>query len=143
VDLEADANDAVRAVLGGEPGVAAAYVFGSAARGQRTPLSDIDVAVLPDPGLDEDARRHLQRRLILELGRRLAGVPVDVRFLDELPIAIAGRVLAEGVRIVDTDPALRVRAEVSIRMRYHDFQSFERVGTEEGLAGLRRRLADG
>jgi hypothetical protein len=52
-------------------------------------------------------------------------------------------VLAEGRLLVDADPATRVRAEVGIRMRYHDFLPFERYGTREGMAGLRRRLAHG
>ncbi|MEE9230186.1 MAG: nucleotidyltransferase domain-containing protein [Acidobacteriota bacterium] len=38
---------AVRAALETETAVTAAYVYGSAARGTSTPISDVDVAVLP------------------------------------------------------------------------------------------------
>jgi predicted nucleotidyltransferase len=129
--------------LAAEPLVAAAYLYGSRARDRSTPLSDVDVAVLPQDGLSGVDRARLLRRLLVELGRAVPEAAVEVRLLDELPIAIAGRVLAEGRRLVDADPAARVRAEVAVRMRYHDFLPFEQLATREGLAGLRRRLADG
>jgi predicted nucleotidyltransferase len=129
--------------LAREPLVAAAYLYGSLARDQATPVSDVDVAVLPRTGLPADQRDRLLRRLLVTLGRCLGGATLDVRFLDELPIAISGRALAEGRLLVDADPGTRVRSEVAIRMRYHDFLPFERSCVREGMAGLLRRLAHG
>jgi uncharacterized protein len=138
-----DLEQRLAAELLREPLVAAGYLYGSRARDRATPLSDVDVAVLPSADLVAAEREPLLRRLLVMLGRAVPGAVVEVRLLDELPIAVAGRVLAEGRLLVDAHPATRVRAEVAIRMRYHDFLPFERYGTREGMAGLRRRLAHG
>ena len=130
-----------RSVLSERADVAAAYLYGSAARGRTTPLSDIDLAILPVEGLSESARAMLQRHLVNRLGA-IGGsesVSVDVRFFDELPLAIRGRILREGVLVIDRDLVLRVRAEVRSRMEYHDFQQFERAGTEQWVRAVRER----
>lgn len=138
-----DAASAVSAALAAEPLVAAAYVFGSVARGESTPLSDLDLAILVAADTPEPERAALQRRLLVAIARRLPGRRVDVRLFDELPIAIRGRVLQEGRRVLDRDRALRVREEVRTRMAYHDFLQFERAALAEGLAGLRRKVGGG
>jgi len=138
-----DVSGAVSDVAAAEPAVAAAYLYGSVVRGQATPLSDLDVAVLVAEAVAQAERGALQRRLMAALARRLPGRRVDVRLFDELPIAIRGRVLQEGKRVFERDPVLRVREEVRTRMAYHDFLLFERAELGEGLAGLRRRAGGG
>ena len=63
-------NDDLRAtiadVLSADPTVAAAYVYGSVARGAVTPLGDVDVAVLPVAALPATERDTLIRQLSLE-----------------------------------------------------------------------------
>jgi predicted nucleotidyltransferase len=134
----------IGAVLGHRPELAVAYVYGSAARGIATPLSDVDVALVTCDDFPEECRGALLRDLTVELGRGCPGAPpFDVRFFDELPVSIAGRVIAEGVRVLDKDPERRVALEVSARMTYHDFLSFEREGTRAGLLGLRQAVQRG
>ena len=130
-------------VLAADPEVAAAYLYGSVVRGTVTPLSDVDIAVLPESTVSEADRGALVRRLITRFERLHLGVRFEVRCLDELPIAVRGRVLHEGVRIANRNPALRVEAEVRGRMEYHDFLPFERRFVREGLDGLRRKLGRG
>lgn len=127
------------AQLEGDGRVAAAYLYGSTVRGETTPLSDVDIAVVVAPSVEPQERGLLQRELLARLGAELQGRDMDVRFLDELPTAIAGRVVTEGVLILDQLPVERVRAEVRARMLYHDFLPFEEAGAREGLAGLRDR----
>ena len=122
------------------PDIAAAYLYGSAVRAQRTPLSDVDVALVAGSELRDEARGDLLRAALVALARRRRGVTFDVRFLDELPAAIAGRVVGEGVLVFERDAARRVQAEVRARMLYHDFLPFEAAGTREGIAGLRKQL---
>jgi len=130
-------------VLSGEAAVAAAYLYGSVARGVATSQSDVDVAVVLERELDMRARGAALRRLNMLLRRAVQGAEFDVRCLGELPVAVAGRVVTEGTLIFERDPALRVAAEVRARMLYHDFLPFEQRGTAEGLAGLRERLGLG
>ena len=132
-----------RAVLSGRPEVAAAYLYGSAARGGATPLSDLDLAILPAEGLSEPARAVLQRELLGRLGAIGGTRSVDVRFFDELPLTVRGRILHEGILVMDRDSALRVRTEVRSRMEYHDFQYFERAGAVEWVGAVRERLRGG
>jgi predicted nucleotidyltransferase len=122
------------------PDVAAAYLYGSSARGQRTPLSDVDVALVAGSELRDDERGAVLRKALVALARRRRGVTFDVRFLDELPAAIGGRVVGEGALVFERDAARRVRAEVRARMLYHDFLPFEAAGTSEGIAGLRKQM---
>jgi len=129
--------DRVEAALARATDLAAVYVFGSAARGSATPISDIDVAVLPVADLKSERRGGLLRALTTDLERALPGRRVQVSFLDELPIAVRGRVVTEGILVIDRDPPRRVAAEVKARMLYHDFLPFERQGTREGLRALR------
>jgi uncharacterized protein len=137
-----DFLSAIGTALGSQPGVAAAFVFGSLARGEATGLSDVDIAlVLTSAGQME--RAILVRDVALRLGRAVPGRTFDVHVLDELPTAIAGRVVTEGKLVFERDATARVRAVVDARMAYHDFAWMERATLGEGLDGLRRRLGDG
>ena len=129
--------------LGTMPEVAAAYVYGSVARETATPLSDVDVAVLTDPAVEGTRRGDLTRKLTTLLERRCPGFRFEVRLFDELPVALRGRVVSEGIRVVDRNSDLRVRAEVRARMEYFDFLEFERAGAQMGLEGLREKLSGG
>lgn len=121
-------------------GVAAAYLYGSAARGETTSLSDVDIALLFAEDLNEKARRDLIVELASELARAGAGERLDVRDIDELPLVIQGRILGEGRLARSNDDVRRVRFETFVRMLYFDFLPFHRRDIEEGLRSLRRRL---
>ena len=129
--------------LSKESTVAAAYLYGSVSRETSTPLSDVDLALVLDRGLDLRQRGTILRRIVMLLGRSCPGLAFDVRCLEELPAAVGGRVVTEGVVVFERDPARRVAAEVRARMLYHDFLPFERFGDSAGLGGLRRRLGLG
>lgn len=96
-------------------GIAAAYLFGSVARGTAGPRSDVDVGVLysgePPQGLDAF-------RLEGELEEAL-GVPVQVVTLNRASVDLAQRVLL-GKLLVDRDRSRRIRFEVLTREAYWD-----------------------
>jgi predicted nucleotidyltransferase len=60
MELEANVIDELRERLQREEGLVAAYLLGSAAAGRMTPLSDVDLAVLPVPGRRLDLGRRLE-----------------------------------------------------------------------------------
>jgi uncharacterized protein len=83
-------REALTAALRAEPAIRLALLFGSQARGTARPDSDVDLAVLADPGFD-----HLGLGLDLE---RLVGRPVDVidlRHAEAFPLRQA--LLRDGV----------------------------------------------
>lgn len=101
-------------------GEAAAYLFGSVARREAGPDSDVDVAVL----FAEDPPRTLEG-LHLDLEReleRLLGHPVQLVVLNRAPAFLVHRVLRESRLLSNRDPSKRVRFEVRKRNEYFDLQ---------------------
>jgi len=105
-------------------GLAAAYLFGSMARGSAMPDSDVDVGVLyvdaPAPGLDGLAF-HLEAEL-----ERLLGRPVHLAVLNRAPVDLAKRVLRDGCLLLDRDHSRRIRFEVRTRQEFWDLEPFLR-----------------
>jgi len=98
--------------------IVAAYVFGSVARGDERPGSDVDVAVLlaeAPPATLEGLRGDLAEAL-----ERLVGRDVDLVILNQAPADLVHRVLRDGCLVLETDRAARVRFEVQRRREYFD-----------------------
>jgi predicted nucleotidyltransferase len=118
-------ESALRASLAAAPrDVLTAYLFGSTARGEAGPTSDLDVAVLlagdAPPGF---ASQRLE--LAGELERRI-GRTVDLIVLNAAPVDLVHRVLRDGVLVLDRDPSARIRFEVRARNEYFDLLPFLR-----------------
>lgn len=110
----------VRPVLDEHPGLVAAYLFGSVARGAATDASDVDVAVLyaeQPPSVLGSPPMKLEGALERELRRR-----VQVVCLNTAPPDLAIRVLRSGRLIVERDRAARIRHEVNLRNVYWDLE---------------------
>ena len=110
-----------RFFAGRETGEAAAvYLFGSVARGDDRPGSDVDLGILyrrdPPPTFE-----GLPLRLEGEI-ERLLGRPVQVVTLNTAPADLRARVLRDGVLLLDRDPSLRIRFEVRTRNEWFDLR---------------------
>jgi hypothetical protein len=98
----------------------AAYLFGSVARGDARPGSDVDVAVLTDHGPPPGfASLYLELEGEIE---RLLGRPVQVVVLDRAPVDLVHRVLRDGRLLLDRDPSRRIAFEVAVRRTFLDLQ---------------------
>jgi predicted nucleotidyltransferase len=132
-----------RATLGelfaAEGDVVAAYLFGSQARGQAGPLSDVDLAVWLDPSLDRDRRWRRQLDLTRLGTSTLRTNEVQVIVLNDAPPLLAHRALRDGIVLADSDPLQRVRFETAAIIRYLDTIPLR----EEMSRGLRQRMAEG
>jgi predicted nucleotidyltransferase len=106
-----------------ERGIAAAYLFGSVARGTAGPRSDVDVGVLyagaPPAGL---GRFSLEGE-IEEVLRR----PVQVVTLNDAPPDLVHRVLRDGILVCERDRPRRVAFEVRSRAEYFDLEPLRRL----------------
>ena len=108
----------LRRVLAERDDVAAAYLFGSTARGTRRPDSDVDVGVL---FLGTPPERYSPEHLELQDGLTAAvGLPVQLVLLHDAPADLVHRVLRDGILVVERDAAARVRYEVKKRNEYFD-----------------------
>jgi uncharacterized protein len=139
----AQLSSLIEHALRGQEGVCAAYLFGSFAQGRATERSDVDIALVLEEGRGALARAVIVQDSSVAISRAAPQERFDVHDLQDLPVAVAGRALNEGKLLFERDAAVRVRAEVAVRMAYHDFAWYEQDSLQEGLAGLRRRFGDG
>jgi hypothetical protein len=126
---------AAAAVLGGAP-VRFAYLYGSVARGDAHPGSDVDIAVMFDRSVPAEERLRLELALGLAFDARLGGERADVRDLAAMPLILRGRVVTEGSLLYSRDEEGRVVFEVAARSEYFDFLPAYRTFQEASLARM-------
>jgi uncharacterized protein len=120
-------------------GVVAAMLIGSQARGEAGPLSDIDVAVWHEPGLDRDQRWDLQLGLIGSACDALKTNEIDVVMLNFAPPLLQHRAIRDSVRLLERDHAQRVRFETRALLDYLDTQPLR----DELRRGITHRIEEG
>jgi len=137
VTVDAEARRRLAAALD-RPGVAAAYLFGSQARGAAGPLSDVDLAVVSDRSLPRSRRFDLQLELIGAATAVLATNEVDLVMLDDAPPLLRHRVIRDGLVLVDRDPSRRLTFQTRSVLEYLDTKPLR----GELSRGLRHRLRE-
>jgi predicted nucleotidyltransferase len=121
--IEARLRDLLAARAEAE-GIAAAYLFGSVARGTARPDSDVDVGVL----YSVDPPKTLAGMFDLEGDLESAfGVPVQVVVLNYAPVDLIIRVLRDGKLLVDRDRSRRIQFEVRSRNEFWDLEPYLRL----------------
>lgn len=98
--------------------VAAAYLFGSRARGDARPDSDVDVAILftrHRAGTLDALHLDLEGELERHVGRE-----VQLVVLNAAPPDLVHRILRDGILLVDRDRSARIAFEVRSRNEYFD-----------------------
>lgn len=131
----------MRPILVRFPGIAAAWLFGSAARGQLRPDSDVDVGLLLQ---DPKAKAVDVYAMLGELTARLEVVVaprrVDLVLLEHQGPVFAHEALIDGKLIVEPDRQRRIDFESATVMRGIDFRPTWELATAGQAAGLRQRL---
>ena len=108
--------------LSGVPGIAAVYLFGSAARGNLTPKSDIDVAVL----FEEGSPRIDRLSLMADLSHG-AGGDVDVVVLNEAEPRLYHEIVRTGEILFEKNRKYRILREVRNRKFYEDYRRLHSI----------------
>jgi len=98
-----------------------AYLFGSAARGEAQPHSDVDVAVYADAARAKDDGFGYEATLSADLAGALGSDRVDVVRLDRAPPLLYHRVLRDGVRLLSRDLVATTTREGRALSRYCDY----------------------
>jgi predicted nucleotidyltransferase len=128
-----EASDAVADAVGQETAVVAAYLFGSAARGDAGPMSDVDVGLLLAAGADVTT---ICDRIAAQLCRRLRTDAVDVISLLDASPPLRYRALRDGKVIVCRDRAAHESLVVRTVLEYLDFKPLR----DRALALVRRSI---
>lgn len=105
-------------VFAGDPNVAAVYLFGSRARGDARPNSDVDLGVLyrsNPPATLLGQPFELQARLSTELGAQF-----DIVVMNAAPVDLVHRILRDGQLLLEVDKSQRIAFEVRARNEYFD-----------------------
>lgn len=104
-----------------------AYLFGSCARGEEGPLSDIDLAVYLDNRLDLFAARL---RFMEQLIRLLKGQPFDLVVLNNAPITLQYEVIRGG-KVIKEDKKRRIPFETEVLQVYFDTEPLRAVHVQK------------
>lgn len=107
------------------PSVVAVYLYGSRARGDAAPKSDVDLGVLlsaPPPATLRGVAREMEDTL-----ERVLHLPVQVVVLNTAPADLTHRVFRDGILLLDRDRAARLRFEVQSRNEYFDLAPLRRL----------------
>jgi len=131
-------SSALRAFFVTPPaGTVAVYLFGSVARAESAPGSDVDVAIL----FDQDPPRTLQG---LHLGladelQRTLGRRVDLIILNHAPADLVHRVLRDGILVCERSRSARIRFEVRLRNEYFDLEPIRKMYRRTAAQGAAPR----
>lgn len=125
---------ALRGVIDAEPAIRVAYLYGSCARGDFGPTSDVDVALLAAQPIDLMDLAAIGAQLGTLVDRR-----ADVVDLRSAPPLLCRQVVAEGELLLVRDPLLRFDFEQEAVRRCEDTRPLR--AQQQQL--LRERLAHG
>ena len=120
-------------------GVVLAYLFGSHARGDAGPLSDVDIAVLFHPIVAQDERFQRALQLMGELGSVFGRDDVCVSDLAAASPLLRHRVYYDGRLLFCSDEAERVRFEVATLRDYVDTEPLRRIKRQYVLQRFEQR----
>lgn len=125
---------AVRKLLEADPSIAAAIVYGSAARGQLRADSDLDLSVLRARELEDIGTRSV----LDELGAlgNAAGRDVHLTRLEGTDSALRRAIFAHGITLFDRSSGALKRLERTAAVEYVDWEYARRIIE----AGQRRQL---
>ncbi len=127
----------LRPVLARYPQIAAAWVFGSAARGELRPDSDIDIGILlRDPRATAADEYMLLGELTARLEVITAPRAVDVVLLEHQGPVFAHQALVDGTLILEPDRERRIAFESNAVMRGIDFRPTWEIAQRGQLQGL-------
>jgi len=118
------------------PGVRLAVLFGSAARGQSGPRSDLDVGVRLEPGTETAAA--LEVALARATGRR-----VDLVRLDTAPPLLRFEIARDGSLLLERAPHAWADFRARAMTDWWDWAPTARLFHAAAASRLRAALADG
>jgi len=133
LDVESAAFAPIVDSLARDPRVRLVYAYGSRARGESGPHSDIDVAVLLDRKLSWDDERELRATLTGSSPR------IDLVLLNEAPPTLRYEILTGGICLLARNPDEQAEFEITSLSRFQDFQAVRRLQQEYMSARIEER----
>ncbi len=102
--------------------VVAVYLYGSYARGEPSPFSDVDVGVLLAKNVPTEKYLDVELELTDSISRILGHPEVEVRVLNKTPVVFRYEIVRDGCLAYCSDEDVRVEFEASTMVEYFDFK---------------------
>jgi len=115
------------------------YLHGSAARGEATSSSDVDIAIVCDEKISPHQRLRIMLDVSTELFKQTGIAEADVRVINDAPLIFRGRVACEGILLYARDKAEQIEFETRTRDEYFDYLPFHRRLQDAFLKNVRER----
>ena len=125
-------RDQLQTVLPSVPEVSLVYLFGSQVDGEVGPLSDYDLGVLVDAGVDVNRVLALLAHVI---GKKLGTTKFDMVPLRRAPVELAFAIISQGICVYQRDLVTRVEYEAQVMSMHGDYVPVLRAQREEILQG--------
>ena len=119
--------DKLKDYLSSRDEVVAAYLFGSYAKEKSHPKSDIDIALLLNPGLTRDGYGIVKLNIIADSMGVLSFNAVDVVILNDASPLLSHEVIKKGRLLFSKDEKVRLEFTVKATKRYLDTIHLRRV----------------
>ncbi len=119
--------------------VVLAYLFGSATREKKRPLSDIDIAVLFSKKVKKDNYFDKRLKLALEIDKILGIYKTEIICLNEASPLLKHRAVFYGIPIYISNSKLKREFELRILQEYEDFNYY----LERSYQTLRKHIKEG
>ncbi len=117
-------------------GLAALWLFGSFARGEATPISDVDLAFLPDAGLTGEALDRFETRFYRAIAHTLHTDEFTFVNLRCVAAYIAWRVLVEGELLLCRDEQLAAELAEVVYRYAPEVRQWHHAGNVDFLEGF-------
>jgi len=127
----------LRQAIASCPEVRLAVLFGSTARGQARPQSDVDLGVLLDPDTPD-----VRLKAETELGRA-AGRSVDVVFLNQAPPLLRFEIAKEGVLLHQDQDHLWTDFKTRAMLDWWDWEPIAKRIEDALIQRLRQKVGHG
>ena len=118
-------------VIGRHPNIVLAYLFGSQVQGNIGPMSDVDMALLLDSGVEDEIHCDLRSSIASAVEQER----VDVVFLNRAPVELAYAIIVDGELIYQRDSYSRVEYEAKVMSLYCDYLPVLRAQRADLLRG--------
>lgn len=101
-----------------------AYAFGSSVHGKTDIFSDVDIGVVFGKVFSFNRKLKLYSHLTDTLEQHLQCKPVDVIFMDEVPMELQFEIITTGRLLFSEKESFRVSYETAIQRQFMDFKGF-------------------
>jgi len=133
----------LRSILAPYP-VTLAYLYGSAAAGKMTPLSDVDIAlVIAHEDFIPSERLRLELAIEDKVVQTCKLKQADIRIINDAPLVLQGQGVTNGTLLFAANNEAKVSFETYVRSRYLDFLPVATLHRQAFFADIRRRGIDG